>query len=110
MVEFINAFGMEILGLILGIIATVLGVVFKNIAKDLKNDKIKAAIAETVVLFVEQVYKNLHGKQKLQAALDRAAELLAEKGIKFSALEMESLIEASVAKFNQVFKQKEITG
>lgn len=107
--EFINIYGMEILLAVLGFIGTVLGFVLKNLAKKFLNDKTKQAIAKVCVQFVEQVYKDIHGKDKLYAALERAAELLAEKGIKFSAVEMETLIEAAVAEFNEAFHKQEIT-
>ena len=73
-----------------------------------ENDR-KRSIAKAVVQFVEQVYKDIHGEEKLFAALDRASQLLAEKGIKFSAVEMETLIEAAVAEFNEAFHKQEIT-
>ena len=101
--EFINIYGMEILAAILGVIFTTLGYVLKNLAKKYLDDNTKLTIATVCVQFVEQVYKNLHGEEKLHAALDRAAELMYEKGIKFSAIEMETLIEAAVAEFNEAF-------
>ena len=107
--EFIDIYGMEILAAVLGFIGTVLGFVLKNLAKEFLNDKTKQAIAKVCVQFVEQVYKDIHGADKLYAALERAAELLSEKGIKFSPVEMETLIEAAVAEFNDAFYLKEIT-
>ena len=107
--EFINIYGMEILATVLGFIFTVLGFVLKNLVKKYLNDKTKLSIAKVCVQFVEQVYRDIHGEEKLFAALDRAAELLAEKGIKFSAVEMETLIEAAVAEFNEAFYKPEIT-
>ena len=107
--EFINIYGMEILTAILGIIFTAFGFIAKNLAKKYLDDNTKLTIAMVCVQFVEQVYKNLHGEEKLYKALERAAELLCEKGIKFSAVEMETLIEAAVAEFNEAFHKKEIT-
>lgn len=105
--EFVNTYGMEILVTILGIVGTALGFFFKELAKKVLNDKTKQAIAKICVQFVEQVFQDLHGEQKLHAALNRAAELLAEKGIAFSALEMETLIEAAVAEFNKAFSAEQ---
>ena len=104
-VEFINTYGMEIMGTILGIIFTAFGFIVKNLVKKYLDDNTKLAIAAVCVQFVEQVYKNLHGEEKLFMARERAAELLQEKGIKFSAVEMETLIEAAVAEFNEAFKK-----
>lgn len=98
-------YGNQIVGMIIVAIFGVMGLY----AKKFLNDKTKLLIAKSVVLFVEQVYKNLHGEEKLQKALERASKLLAEKGIKFSANEMETLIEAAVAEFNKAFEKKAIT-
>ena len=106
--EFVSTYGMEILVSILGIIGTVLGFIAKALVKKFLNDKTKQSIAKTCVLFVEQVFKNLHGEEKLTAALKRAAELLADKGIDCTALEMETLIEAAVAEFNEAFHKPAI--
>ena len=107
--EFINLYGMEILAAVLGFIGTVLGFILKNLVKEFLNDKTKQAIAKICVQFVEQVYKDIHGADNLYAALERASEMLHEKGIAFSAVEMETLIEAAVAEFNDAFYLKEIT-
>lgn len=107
--EFINIYGMEILATVLGFVFTALGFVLKNLVKKFLNDQTKQSIAKVCVQFVEQVYKDLHGADKFYAALDRAAKLLQEKGIDFSATEMETLIEAAVAEFNEAFYKPEIT-
>lgn len=107
--EFINIYGMEILTAILGIVFTALGFLAKNMVKNFLDDNKKLDIAVACVQFVEQVYKGLHGPEKLNAALLRAAEILDEKGIKFSIVEMETLIEAAVAEFNDAFYKPEIT-
>ena len=107
--EFINLYGMEILTAILGVIFTTLGYILKSMVKKYLDDNTKLTIATVCVQFVEQVYKNLHGEEKLFAALERAAEILAEKGIDFSPVEMETLIEAAVAEFNEAFHKPAIT-
>ena len=57
------------------------------------------------VQFVEQVWTTLHGADKLAKALETAATLLKKKGIDFDAEEMQVLIEAAVAEFNEAFKK-----
>lgn len=105
--EFINTYGAEILYAIITAIAGYLGVVIKNLCTKYINDKTKASVAKTVVQFVEQVYKDLHGDDKLKLALSTASDMLAEKGITVSDLEMRALIEAAVAEFNEAFKKSE---
>ena len=103
-VEFINQYGMEILYAIVTAIAGYIGIAIKNLVTKYVNDKTKQAVAKTAVQFVEQVYKDLHGQDKLNAALSAASEMLAEKGIFVSDLEMHVLIEAAVSEFNDAFK------
>lgn len=102
--EFLNQYGMQILYTIVIGIAGYVGIVAKNLCTKYINDKTKAAVAKTAVQFVEQVYKDLHGEEKLNQALTAASEMLAEKGITVSELEMRVLIEAAVAEFNGAFK------
>jgi LL-H family phage holin len=98
-------YGGEIIAMIVTVVFGVLGFVVKNLVKTYLNDKRKQDIARTVVRFVEQCFKELHGEEKLRAALNRASEIMAEKGIDFSVTEMETLIESAVAEFNEAFKK-----
>lgn len=97
-------YGGEIIALIVTVIFGALGFVVKNLAKTYLNDKRKQDIARAVVRFVEQCFKELHGEEKLLAALNRASAIMAEKGIDFSETEMVTLIESAVAEFNEAFK------
>ena len=107
--EFINEYGTTIMYAIMTAIGGYIGVVVKNLVTKYLNDKTKQAVAKTAVQFVEQVYKHMHGEEKLNEALAAAAEMLAEKGITVTDLEMRVLIEAAVAEFNEAFN-KPVTG
>lgn len=100
-------YGGEVIAVIVTAIFGILGAIVKTMVKKYLDDETKRKIAKAVVRFVEQCYKDLHGEEKLNAALTRMSELLAEKGIKVSVLEMETLIEAAVAEFNEAFKKAE---
>ena len=102
--EFINTYGVQILYAVLTAIAGYIGIVIKNLYTKYINNKTKQDVAKSVVKFVEQVYKDLHGEEKLNAALAAASEMLAENGITVSELEMRVLIEAALAEFNDAFK------
>lgn len=102
---FMIAWGNEIITLIVSAVFGMIGILVKNLVAKYLNDNTKRAVAKTVVQFVEQVYTDLHGKEKLRAAMQRAVELLNEKGINVSAVELETLIEAAVAEFNEAFKK-----
>lgn len=106
-VEFINEYGLQIMYTIVTAIAGWIGIVIKNLATKYINDKTKKEVARNAVKFVEQVYKDLHGEEKLTEALTAASEMLAEKGISASELELRVLIEAAVAEFNDAFKKTE---
>ena len=106
--EFINEYGLQILYALLTTIAGWLGIVLKNLVTKYLNDKTKQTVAMNAVKFVEQVYKDLHGEDKFNAALTAASEMLAEKGIHASELELRVLIEAAVAEFNDAFNKTEV--
>lgn len=104
--EFINAYGLQIMYAIITAIAGYVGIVVKNLVTKYLNDKTKKAVAKSAVQFVEQVYKDIHGEEKLAEALVAASEMLAEKGITVTDLELRVLIEAAVAEFNEAFNKK----
>jgi hypothetical protein len=101
--EIINMYGAEIIGTLLVALAGIFGMVLKRLAEKVLDTPVKMQLAKIAVQFVEQTYKELHGEDKLDAALMALAGLLAEKKIDASADEMRILIEAAVAEFNKVF-------
>lgn len=107
--NFISEYGTTLLYSVITIVFTFLGTVCKNLAKKYLNDKTKQAVAKTVVQAVEQIYKDLHGEEKLDMAIDSATEMLAEKGITVTELEIRMLIEAAVGEFNEAFKKTSAT-
>ena len=104
-IDFINQYGMDILYTVVMAIAGYVGIVIKNLFTKYINDKTKRDVAKTVVQFVEQVYKDLHGEEKLDAAIAAASDMFAEKGIHVGELEMRVLLEAAVAEFNKAFEK-----
>lgn len=105
LLEVINMYGAEIIGTLLVALAGIAAMVAKNMAAKYLDTNTKRTLAKVVVQFVEQAYKHLHGEDKLNAALDTLADLLAEKKIYATEVEMRVLIEAAVAEFNEVFKK-----
>ena len=102
---FISEYGTTILYAVLTDFAGYLGIVVKHLYTKYINDKTKQAVAKTVVQAVEQIYKDLHGEEKLNKALEAASEMLAEKSITITNLEMRMLIEAALAEFNNAFEK-----
>jgi hypothetical protein len=105
--EFMATYGLQIMYAILTAIAGAIGIVVKRLYTKYANDKTKKDVVRTVVLGVEQIYKDLGGPEKLEQALISASEMLEDKGITVTDLELRMLIEAAVAEFNDAFHQGE---
>lgn len=103
--EFISEYGTQILYMLFTAIAGYIGIVVKNIYEKYINDQIKKNVAKTVVQGIEQLYRDLHGEEKLDKALEAASAILLEKGITITDFELKMLIEAAVAEFNDVFNK-----
>lgn len=104
---FVTTYGSEIIGLLLLSVFGCIGYAAKKLCKRFLDDETKVAIAMTAVRFVEQVWTDIHGADKLKKALDTAEMLLKKKGIAFDAEEMMVRIEAAVQEMNEVFKKTE---
>ncbi len=99
MTDFFNAIEPAVISLLATVITVVfsyLGVELKKLYQRYVDTAEKKQIITDVVHFVEQVYKDDHGADKLQRALNQASLLLAGKGIKVSQEELRTLIEAAV--------------
>ena len=105
--QFLADYGTMILYAILTAIAGVLGAAVKKLYTKYINDKTKKEVVRTAVMAVQQLYTNLNGEEKLQKALEAISDMLEEKGIPISDLEMRMLIEAAVGEFKEAFKQTE---
>ena len=110
---FWELYGNQIIDILLGILGTALtgvftyiGIMVKNQYTKYINDKTKKDVVTTVVQAIEQIYKDLHGEEKLNKAIEGASEMLAEKGITVSEIELRYLIESSVNAFNEGFKKE----
>ena len=84
-------------------LAAWLGVQAKNLYNNLVTTEIKQAVCRTAVRFVEQVYTDLHGREKLHKAMERASQILATYDIHISEDELEAMLEAAVNEFNKSF-------
>ena len=110
---FWELYGNQIIDILLGILGTALtgvftyiGIMVKNQYTKYINDKTKKDVVTTVVQAIEQIYKDLHGEEKLNKAIEGASEMLTEKGITVSEIELRYLIESSVNAFNEGFKKE----
>lgn len=99
--EFIATYGTTIIYSVLTAIAGYIGIVIKNLYTKYINDKTKKDVVRTCVRAVEQIYKDLHGDEKLNKCIEAAAEMLSAKNINITEIEIRMLIEAAVNEFNQ---------
>lgn len=108
--DFISAYGVEILMAVITFVATYLGAYLKKAIDKWLNNKTKRDIAKTCVKAVEQIYKDLHGDDKLNEALAAATEMLQAENIAVTDVELRLLIEEAVSEFNKALKNTEDTG
>ena len=101
-------FGAYVLPAIVSLVAAAaafLGNQLKRLYEKYINDKTKQSVVRTCVKAVEQLYHDLGGPEKLEKAKTSAVEMLNEKGIPITDLELSMLIESAVSEFNYGFSQ-----
>ena len=108
MTEIFMQYLTEIISALLSAFAVWLGLALKNLAQKHVNTQTKKDVARTVVQAVEQIYKDLHGEEKLNKALEAASEILTAQGIHVTGLELRTLIEDAVGEFNGVFWKENV--
>ena len=101
--EIFATYALPIIAAAVTALAGFLGAQLKSLYQKYINDKTKESVVRTCVKAVEQLYHNLSGPEKLEKAKDGVVEMLNEKGIPISELEMNLLIEAVVSEFNYGF-------
>lgn len=102
--EILNQF----IQILLPILATALTGLFTYIGTALKkayeekiNNETAKAVVTDAVKFVEQVYNDLSGREKLEKATEQVSEVLQSKGIKITPAEINMLIESAVYGLNE---------
>lgn len=101
-------FGAYVLPAIVSLVAAAaafLGNQLKRLYEKYINDKTKQSVVRTCVKAVEQLYHDLGGPEKLEKAKESAVEMLNEKGIPITDLELSMLIESAVSEFNYGFSK-----
>lgn len=104
--DFLSQYGTTILYSILLALAGTLGKWIGGIYKKHVNNKTKREIAQVCVKAVEQLYKNLHGEEKYNKAVEAITEMLAVNGITITDIELKMLIEATCQEFVKTAKDK----
>jgi LL-H family phage holin len=82
-------------------LAGYIGLQIKALYKKHIDDKTKESVVRTVVKAVKQLYKDLNGEEKLAKAIENITDMLNEKGIAISELEIRMLIESAVEELKE---------
>ena len=85
-----------------------LGNKLKNAYQEKVNNETAQAVVKDVVQFVEQVYGDIHGKEKLQKAVEQVSTILKSKGINITETEIMMLIESAVYGLNEGLNSNDI--
>ena len=104
--DFLSQYGTVLAYTALTAILGFIGTQIKKIYNRVTADDTKRKVVETCVKAVEQIYQDLSGTEKLEKAKENIIEILTNKGIVISEIEMDMLIEACVAEFNLTFLAK----
>lgn len=108
--EIFVTYGLPVIVAALTAFAGFIGAQVKKLYEKYINDKTKEAVVRTCVKAAEQLYHDLGGPEKLKKAQEGVRQMLEEKGIPISELEMNMLIESVVSEFNYGFaKASEVT-
>ena len=101
--ELFATYALPIIAAAVTALAGFLGAQLKGLYQKYINDKTKESVVRTCVKAVEQLYHDLGGPEKLEKAKEGIEDMLNEKGIPITELEMNLLIEAVVSEFNYGF-------
>ena len=101
--ELFATYALPVIAAVITAVAGYVGAQLKGLCQKYIDDKTKENVARTCVKAVEQLYHDLSGPEKLKKAQEGVVEMLNEKGIPISELEMNLLIESVVSEFNYGF-------
>ena len=112
MEQMMEAIMPAVLNLVSTIVICALGVVgykAKQVYQKYVDTQIEKDVVNTTVNYVEQVYKDIHGEEKLQKAISLVTQTLISKGITINEGQIEQLIESAVYGLNQGWNKLEVT-
>ena len=102
--EIISTYLLPVIAAAVTGLAGFIGMQLKKIYQKHVDDRTKEAVVRTCVKAVEQLYHDLGGPEKLERAKKGVQQMLEEKGIAISELELDMLIESVVSEFNYGFE------
>ncbi len=103
----INGVLIPLLSAVLLGVAGWLGVKLKQHLDEKEKNKTILQVVAICVSAVEQIYKELHGPDKLQKCIKMVTDMLSTRGIEISETDIRILIESVLAEFNNAFENGE---
>lgn len=97
--EFISTYGTTIIYTLLSAALTAIGAWIGRIYKEKVNDETKRKVVQTCCKAVKQLYKDLHGAEKYDKAVESIVAMLNQKNITITDLEIKMLIEEVCSDF-----------
>lgn len=94
-----------VIAAIAGLIGTLAKQAYDRYIKPKLVSSAAQELVKTCVQAVEQLYHEYSGEVKKQKAIESVREMLEIKGITLAQIEIETMIEAAVAEFNDAFNQ-----
>ena len=95
--EFVNQYGLSIIHSVMVAIFSYVSLEIKKIYNKYTDERIKKDVVKMVCQAVDQLYPNMNGNDKLNEAINNTKQILSEKGINISDLELHMYIESTVA-------------
>lgn len=108
--EFISTYGTTILYTLLSAAATAIGAWIGRVYKEKVNDETKRKVVKTCCKAVKQLYKDLNGEEKYDRAVAFITDMLGEKGITITELEIKMLIEEVCSDFVDAVNEEIMDG
>ena len=97
--EFINQYGPTLVHSILAMVISYISFEIKKIYQKHNNDLTKKEVINMVCKAINQLYPNETNETKLNQAITNSKEILSEKGIEISDLELRMYIEYTIGCF-----------
>lgn len=98
---------LSFVGTVVAVLFGYLGVKVKQLYNKYVDTQVEKDVVNSTVKYVEQIYTDIHGEDKLNEALKQASSILQEKGIQVSQDQLKTLIESAVYGMNQGIKDGE---
>lgn len=100
-IDFISQYGAVLLYTILMAVITYIGMQVKGLIKKYVDNQLIKDTVKMVCQSIEQLHKDLTGEEKLNLSIVNSKNILEEKGITISDLELRVFIESRVNSFKR---------